>query len=123
LKWISIDFKEEFKLEIMKQILTIGASLNLMNEDGNTPLHFAVQLKSPIVSLLIERKADLNLKNKLGNTPLMELFRSDGSLNYNMIEVAVLLLDSNCDAKISYYNSCITPMHKAIDKDSLWLRL
>ncbi|MDA3809408.1 MAG: ankyrin repeat domain-containing protein [Spirochaetaceae bacterium] len=46
-------------------------NINAANNDGMTPLHFAVKFKSgrEIISYLIERGADINTRNANGQTP------------------------------------------------------
>jgi len=52
-------------------LLAGKASVNVRNNDGNTPLHLAASNDHvEIVELLLAGKTDVNAKNNLGNTPL-----------------------------------------------------
>ena len=67
-------------VETMKIILHAGCDVNAVNNDGNTPLHFAVTFKhadpeevvilSEMLLLLLDIGADPNLANKNSQTPL-----------------------------------------------------
>ena len=48
-----------------------GAAVNDRDEDGNTPLHYALFLgKFEIIRYLVEHKANVNAVNKWGETPM-----------------------------------------------------
>jgi Ankyrin repeats (3 copies) len=48
-----------------------GGEVNLADEDGYTPLHFAAQQQhADVAAVLIEAGADLNARNRFGNTAL-----------------------------------------------------
>ena len=55
----------------VKALIEEGADVNAKNENGWSPLHWAVMLEhKEIVELLIAHGADVNAKNKWGWTPL-----------------------------------------------------
>ena len=57
--------------DVLRFLLKQGAQINIQDDEGNTPLHIAVNLGHRVlVRQLITRGADLNLKNKAGNNPL-----------------------------------------------------
>ena len=63
----------ENSLQIAETLLKAGASVNLLDAFGNTPLMNAVQENSPkMAALLIRSKADLNFQDKVGCTALMD---------------------------------------------------
>ena len=67
-----LDYVYEGNIEGIKEVLKQGANINCSDENGNTPLLFAVASKDlELVKLLVENKADLDLSNNLGETPLM----------------------------------------------------
>lgn len=54
-----------------KELLKKGANVNSCDENGNTPLLYAVASDDfDLVKLLVENKADLDLSNNCGETPL-----------------------------------------------------
>lgn len=65
-------FDPVLKSEIVKRLLDHGADINAADEDGDTPLIFALRAnRESIVHLLLERGADAQQPDKLGRTPLM----------------------------------------------------
>lgn len=58
-------------LEIINLLFEYGADPNIQDNDGNTPLHIAVEnASSEIIELLISKGADPNIQDNIGNTPL-----------------------------------------------------
>lgn len=57
--------------QIVELLLKKGASPNVTDKYGSTPLHRAASLgHTSITKLLLEFRADPNLSNSEGNTPL-----------------------------------------------------
>jgi hypothetical protein len=62
---------------MVRSLIEKGASLNIVDKYGHTPLHFAVREEHyEIVKLLIEKGANLNTENKYGDTPLHKAAKS-----------------------------------------------
>jgi ankyrin repeat protein len=62
----------EDAVEAVRVALNAGASINAINDDGDTALHGAAfRGSNEIVQMLVDRGARLDLANKLGFTPLM----------------------------------------------------
>lgn len=61
-------------LDIIEEVLRHNASLLVTDNNGRTPLHFAVRNKTSlkVIEKLLEYGADLNAKDKGGNTPFSE---------------------------------------------------
>jgi len=73
-------------IEEVKHQLASGIDVNIKNENGATPLHYAAMWnKYEIAELLINKGADTNAKNKAGATPL------DWAKTYNSPEIANLI--------------------------------
>lgn len=54
----------------MKLLIENGAEINIKDNDGNTPLHYAAKRGfMGIIRLLVENGADINAKNNDGQTP------------------------------------------------------
>lgn len=59
-------------LEFIDLLLDNQADTNLINTDGESPLHFAVETQEiNLVKRLLAKKADPNIKNQLGITPFL----------------------------------------------------
>ncbi|XP_041355391.1 ankyrin-1-like [Gigantopelta aegis] len=62
---------QDLSFNFVSYLVGKGVNINLQNEDGNTPLHFAVQgLSFNIVNHLVEHGGEINQQNENGNTPL-----------------------------------------------------
>jgi ankyrin repeat protein len=58
--------------QIVNYLLNAGASVNMTNQNKNTPLHFALTFRNfEIADMLIRQGADENIQNKYGITPWM----------------------------------------------------
>lgn len=70
------DLNIEEIITMIKTLLNKGVDINAVNNNGCTPLHYAVMYTYDTVNcfnyfnLLLENGADINIKNKFGNTPL-----------------------------------------------------
>jgi len=112
-------------LEIVTALIDAGAELNVKDNEGNTPLHFAVKRinreKVPtrdyegIIRLLLEKKADVRSVNNCGQTPLhtASAFRADPS-------AVELLIQAGSDVNLRTLPTCDawTPLHGATARNS-----
>lgn len=58
-------------LEIVKVLLAAGADVNMTNDNGQSPLHYAASRnREDIAKCLLEAGAHVNAADKLGNTSL-----------------------------------------------------
>lgn len=98
-------------------IINQGVDVKAKDEDGNTPLHFAVFIKNnQLANLLIRNQADLNLKNKKGETPLNIAI---GHRVYNP-QIAKILINNGADVNIKNPIGNLSLLHFAVresDKD------
>ena len=93
----------------VKQHLAAGTDVNAKDDNGWTPLHFAVYYgHKEIVELLIAKGADVNAKDKNGWTPL-HLAAENGRK-----QVAELLIAKGADVNAKDKNGW-TPLHLAVD--------
>ena len=105
-----------------------GLKLDLMNAEGNTPLHLLcyISIKTLAIDLLKAWKQEceqtnnlellkqkVNAPNKIGITPLYSLFISEENLEGTKSLLSLLM---ECGADVSCYNNEITPLHNAIAK-------
>ena len=70
--------------DIIQLLIECGADPNALDNDGCTPLHYAVQFPE-IIKLLIDNNAHIDIKNKEGETPLDNLINNPKFLNENRI--------------------------------------
>src|SRR5688572_250452 len=81
-RWTLLHFStaRTTSLEIVAALIDAGAEINVRDNEGNTPLHFALkrigreklsaQAYEGIIRLLLDRKADIHIANLCGQTPL-----------------------------------------------------
>jgi predicted kinase len=65
-------------LIIMKLLIEKGADLNIKSEQGESPLHIAINSDNfELVKFLVESKVDLDIEDNYGNTPIMVAFKKN----------------------------------------------
>jgi ankyrin repeat protein len=92
-------FDSDLTLEEARELIKNGADVNMINQDGITPLFFVLNVE--IAQLLIENGANVNHRNRHGKT----LLHMDGSL-----EIMQLLLQHNAYIDIQDEDG-YTPLH------------
>ncbi|MFC1765249.1 ankyrin repeat domain-containing protein [Planctomycetota bacterium] len=93
----------------MLQNLAKEADVNAKDENGRTPLHFAVEsAKNVIIEVLLDKGANINAKDKDGRTPL---HLAAESADEDMIE---LLLDKGANINVKDDKSGFTALHHAV---------
>jgi ankyrin repeat protein len=90
------DVIQQGQSQLIQQLLQAGAEVNAPQNDGSTPLLWAVhQVDEELVAALLRREADPDLTNNFGAAPLAEAARL---VNLNLVQ---LLLDAGADPDIA----------------------
>lgn len=88
-------------------LLKRGAHVNIQNDQGKTPLHFAFKGDVEIVDALLFKKAQVNIRDTKGNTPL-HIAAIEG--NFEAIQ---MLLEAGAKKRL-HNNDGYTPVDLAI---------
>ncbi|ORX46861.1 ankyrin [Piromyces finnis] len=84
----------------VETLLKYGIHINHQDNEGNTALHYAVEIGAyTIVKQLVDKNADINLKNKKGISPLDYAFEIDKGKN-DLYKMLTQQLDSGKMKKI-----------------------
>ncbi|XP_059176607.1 serine/threonine-protein phosphatase 6 regulatory ankyrin repeat subunit B-like [Physella acuta] len=75
--------------ETVQHLIQNGAYVNVININGETPIHFASTVT--IAKRLLDAKSDLNIQNHVGEKPLLSSIKRDKDL------VASLLIENGAD--------------------------
>jgi ankyrin repeat protein len=101
----------------VKLLIDLGATIDLTDKEGNTPLHLAARLgQTEVIKLLLQKDVVVNSPNKWDNTALHE-----AAMN-NKPDVIALLLDFHADinSQNQYNNTAVHAAasrgHKAVVK-------
>ena len=96
-------------LEMMERYISYGTNVDVSDEYGWTPLHFACSVERGNVGIqvLVEHKADVNALTRRGQTPLVVLAAKDGSSHKIQY-----LLDHGAKAEIANEDD-VTCLHLA----------
>jgi ankyrin repeat protein len=81
--------KLEPNLNLVNDLIVLGANLDLQDEDGETPLHGAtIKGNEEIARILIDAGANVNVQTNYGKTPLHV------AAIYGNVEIARMLIDA-----------------------------
>lgn len=59
-----------FDNSLVQKAIDLGADVHISNNEGNTPLHFAVAMgNEEHISMLVQKGASINVQNRDGNSP------------------------------------------------------
>lgn len=97
---------ENMPIEVVDTLIRRGINVNHQEEEGFTPLYYAVDRKRiDIVKRLLEAGADPNIRNRHGNSPLWPAI-STSQQSHDLVQS---LLDYGADplSKNRYGSSCI----------------
>lgn len=131
----AVSFSYSRNEKIIKLLLEHGANPNLINDEGNTPLHRIAYSISKIsyddqdkcyrrkempfnmFDLLIKYQADLNLENNLGDTPLHIIAKAEISVDYdNLVKLGANPLHKNKRGETAQQLKQLSKNHKLLCK-------
>ncbi len=99
--------KAEPNLNLVNDLIVLGANVNWQSEDGQTPLHWAAWCGNEKISrMLIDAGANVNMQDKDGRTPLHT------ATYYGEIEIARMLIDAGANVNMQDKDGR-TPLHWA----------
>ena len=90
-----IEKRDKANLNLVRDLITLGANLDWQNEDGQTVLHKCAMWNSPeIARMLLDAGADVNVQDGDGWTALHV------SAFNNRLEITQVLIDAGADKTI-----------------------
>ena len=90
-----IEKRDKANLNLVRDLITLGANLDWQNEDGQTVLHKCARWNSPeIARMLLDAGADVNVQDGDGWTALHV------SAFNNRLEITQVLIDAGADKTI-----------------------
>ncbi|MCD6436001.1 MAG: ankyrin repeat domain-containing protein, partial [Clostridiales bacterium] len=98
--------KTSVYLELLETLFTNNFDINLVNEQGVTPLMMAsYNIDRPLVKFLLNQGADVNMKNKDGYTALIEVLDNpilmEEGFTGDLKEIIKMLIKGGADLNIS----------------------
>ena len=94
-----IEKRDKANLNLVRDLITLGANLDWQNEDGQTVLHKCARWNSPeIARMLLDAGADVNVQDGDGWTALHV------SAFNNRLEITQVLIDAGADKTIPTNN-------------------
>lgn len=110
---------------LVEILLDKGMSVNILSQDGRTPLHLAAAsiLNFDMVKFLIEKKADITIKDKSGRTPLYIFLKKYKAITLHWwagigdVEKIKAIINSETqkiNASLSGKYEGFTPLHLAV---------
>ena len=94
--------KPEPNLNLVGDLILIGANVDWQNNDGWTALHVCAYKNRPeILRMLIDAGADLNMQDNRGRTPLQYC------VDWNHSRIAKMLIDAGADKTIPNNNGTL----------------
>jgi ankyrin repeat protein len=101
------------KINVVDQLLGMGANINAQDSSGKTPLHHAViNNHQSLVEFLLKRGADPNIKDHQGKTPLFY------AVENNWPTLIAILLQHGSDLNLRDAQGR-TPLHYAVENGRL----
>lgn len=106
----------EYSLEAIKKLISLGADVNATDSQGATSLYHAVTMQNvELIKLLINKGADINACDSEGNTPLFRIILKEKT-DIKTLDIIKLLIELGAKTDIAN-NSGITPKKYALKTD------
>lgn len=106
-------------VEYVRELINNGAEINCRDQDGNTPLHKAIENTHPcnihIIRMLLENEAEPNFENNDGKSVLYMVIPSyfDKELP-NLVDIFKLLIRYGADVNFKLKKDGTSILHKTV---------
>ena len=102
----------ERQTAIAKLLISRGADIEAVDNNGHAPLHLAVQWANvEITNMLLLKNANVNIKDRVGNTPIHLVLNYNNENTYELVKLLVTL-GKDIDLNVRNNNG-LTPLKMA----------
>ena len=105
---------EKGKLEVVKEVISLGGNVCFPNKSGDLPIHIACKYgnKKAVHCLLAGNHLCTNVFNYQGLTPIMRaLFRYETAFRGRYLNIINSLIMFDCNVNLPSPSSLVTPLH------------
>lgn len=100
-----LDFVESNNPYGIKEAVANGADINTKNEDGNTPLHIAIEKRSAnLVSIILSYNPDISAKNKLDEDPIALSQKLNDEYIWSILKTHISKINMNTNNSVLQFD-------------------